>query len=83
MSHTRISFSYFLSYFPLTVSDAISCLLHNLNALWYIITRHACLTVYSDRSNLLCFFRILITPKKIVLREYFEWSVSYFGRDLY
>ena len=25
---------YFLSYFPLRVSDAISCLLHNLNAFW-------------------------------------------------
>ena len=29
--------SYFLSYFPLIVSDAISCQLHNLNTLWYII----------------------------------------------
>ena len=28
---------YFWSYFPLIVSDAISCLLHNLNTLWYII----------------------------------------------
>ena len=38
---------------------------------------------YSDRSNLLCSFRILITPKKVVLREYFEWNISHFGRDLY
>ena len=29
--------SYFLSYFPLIVSDAISCPLHNLKPLWYII----------------------------------------------
>ena len=28
---------YFLSYFPLMVSDAISCPLHNLNTLWNII----------------------------------------------
>ena len=28
---------YFRSYFPLIVSDAISCQLHNLNTLWYII----------------------------------------------
>ena len=48
-----------------------------------VFTRRACATAYSDRSNLLCFFRILITPKKVVLREYFEWNVSYFGRDLY
>ena len=33
----QLSLSYFPSYFPLTVSGAISCLLHNLNALWYII----------------------------------------------
>ena len=33
----QLSLSYFLSYFSLMVSDAISCLLHNLNALWYII----------------------------------------------
>ena len=30
-------FSDFLSYFPLIVSDAISCLLHNFKTLWYII----------------------------------------------
>ena len=33
---------YFWSYFPLIVSDAIFCLLHNLNTLWYII-----MTLYS------------------------------------
>ena len=27
--------------------------------------------------------RILITSKKVVLREYFGWNVSSFGRDLY
>ena len=39
MSRTRMttSLSYFLSYFPLIISDAISCALHNLNTLWYII----------------------------------------------
>ena len=33
----QLSLSYFLSYFLLMVSDAISFPLHNLNALWYII----------------------------------------------
>ena len=33
----QLSLSYFFSYFPLMVSDAISCPLHNLNALRYII----------------------------------------------
>ena len=33
----QLSLSYFLSYFPLIVSDAISCPLHNLKTLWYII----------------------------------------------
>ena len=33
----QLSLSYFLSYFPLIVSDAISCPLHNLKSLWYII----------------------------------------------
>ena len=47
------------------------------------ITRCTCATAYSDQSNLLCFFRILITPKKVVLQEYFEWNVSYFGHHLY
>ena len=32
----QLSLSCFLSYFPLIVSDAISCPLHNLNTLWYI-----------------------------------------------
>ena len=33
----QLSLSYFLSYFPLMVSDAISCPLHDLNTLWNII----------------------------------------------
>ena len=33
----QISLLYFLSYFPLMVSDAISCPLHYLNTLWNII----------------------------------------------
>ena len=33
----QLSLPYFLSYFPLIVSDAISCSLHNLKILWYII----------------------------------------------
>ena len=37
VSHTRMTTlaSYFLSYFPLLISDAISYLLHNLNTVWY------------------------------------------------
>ena len=33
----QLLLSYFLSYFPLMVSDAISCLLHNLKTIWNII----------------------------------------------
>ena len=33
----QLSLSYFLSYFPLMVSDAISCLFHDLNAYCHII----------------------------------------------
>ena len=33
----QLSLSYFLSYFPLIISDAISCPLYNLNALWNLI----------------------------------------------
>ena len=33
----QLSPTYFPSYYQLIVSDVISCLLHNLNALWYII----------------------------------------------
>ena len=33
----QLSRSYFLSYFPLMVSDAISCLLHNLKTVWNIL----------------------------------------------
>ena len=33
----QLLLSYFLSYFPLIVSDANSCPLCNLNTLWYII----------------------------------------------
>ena len=33
----RLSLSYFLSYFPLMFSDAISCLLHSLKTVWNIL----------------------------------------------
>ena len=33
----QLSLSYFLSYFPLIISDAVSCLLYNLNALSNLI----------------------------------------------
>ena len=32
----QLSLSYFLSYFPLMISDAISCPLHNLKTVWNI-----------------------------------------------
>ena len=53
----HISFSYFLSYFPLIVSDAIPCQLHNLNTLWYIMILHSswqCVT-YKDNSRFYTF----------------------------
>ena len=39
VSHTRMTTLAFIlsKLFPLIVSDAISCQLHNLNTLWYII----------------------------------------------
>ena len=43
--------SYFLSYFPLMVSDAISCLLCNLNTLWYIIMILHC---YVEQVLMMC-----------------------------
>ena len=33
----QLSLWYFLSYFPLIISDAISCPLFNLNGLWNLI----------------------------------------------
>ena len=45
---TSILFESLSQYFPLIFSDAISCPLHNLNALWYII-----IILYSyDKQNL-------------------------------
>ena len=39
----QLSLSYFLSYFPLIISDVISCPLYNLNTLWNIIMiLHSC-----------------------------------------
>ena len=37
MQEWQLSLSSFLSYFPLMVSDAISCLFHNLKTVWNII----------------------------------------------
>ena len=47
----QLSLSYFESYFPLTVLDAISCPLHNLNTLWYIIMRGPWLQMYTVQGN--------------------------------
>ena len=53
----HISFSYFLSYIPLILSDAIPCQLHNLNTLWYIMILNSswqCVT-YKDNSRFYTF----------------------------
>ena len=47
----QLSLSYFLSYFPLIVSDAISCPLYNLNTLWNIIM---ILDMYVEEVMTLC-----------------------------
>ena len=45
------SLSYFLSYFPLIISDATSCPLYNLNTLWNIIMiLQLCRTGHDDVS---------------------------------
>ena len=43
--------SYFLGYIPLMVSDAVSCLLQNLNTLWYIIK---ILYTYDEQVMTMC-----------------------------
>ena len=47
----QLSLSYFLSYFPLMVSDAISSPLHNLKILWYIII---ILYSYVEQTWMMC-----------------------------
>ena len=45
----QLSLSYFLGYFPMIISDAISCPLCNLNTLWNIIMIHQlCRTDHDD-----------------------------------
>ena len=53
VSHTRMTtwLSYFLSYFPLMVSDAILCTLRNLKTLWNIIM---ILHSYLDKVIMMC-----------------------------
>ena len=62
----QLSLSYFLSYFPLIVSDAISCPLHNLKSLWYII-----MIRYSYVEQVLMMFRV----------QEWQLSLSYFLSD--
>ena len=50
----QLLLSYFLSYFPLMVSDAISFPLHNVNTLWYII-----MILYNYVEQVLTIRRIL------------------------
>ena len=49
----QLSLSYFLSYFPLMVSDAILCPLHNLKSLWYII-----MILYRYVEQILTMYRV-------------------------
>ena len=49
----QLSLSYFLSYFPLIISDAILCPLHNLKTLWFIIT-----ILYSYVEHILMMCRV-------------------------
>ena len=49
----QLSLSYFLSYFPLMVSDANSCPLYNLNTIWYII-----MTLYSYVEQVMTMCRV-------------------------
>ena len=49
----QLSLSYFLSYFPLIVSDAILCPLNNLKTLWYII-----MILYSYVEDILMMCRV-------------------------
>ena len=65
----QLSLSYFLSYFPLMVSYAISCPLHNLKTVWNIIMiLHSyvkqVMTMY-DKSNFIlrvCYLPSLLRP---------------------
>ena len=49
----QLSLSYFLSYFPLMVSDAISCPLHNLKIVWHIL-----MILYSYVEQVMTMYRI-------------------------
>ena len=59
----QLSLSYFLSYFPLIVSCAISCPLHNLKILWYIV-----MILYSYVEQVLMMCRV----------QEWQLSLSYF-----
>ena len=63
---------YFRSYFPLIVSDAIFCLLHNLNTLWYII-----MALYSYVEQVLTMCRVQEGQLLLLyFRSYFSLIVS-------
>ena len=47
----QLSLSYFLSYFPLIISDLISCPLYNMNTLWNIIM---VLHSYVEQVKMMC-----------------------------
>ena len=51
----QLSLSYFLSYFPLIISYAISCLLYNLNTLWNIIM---ILHSYVEQVMMMCHIQV-------------------------
>ena len=72
----QVSLSYFLSNFPLIVSDAISCPLHNLNThlVFYHDTLQLCRTYLDDVSD------TRMTTLTYILFEFFPltYILSYF-----
>ena len=65
----QLSLSYFLSYFLLMVSDAISYPLHNLNTLWYII-----MILYSYVEQLLGMCLVQEWQLAFILSELFSFD---------
>ena len=75
VSRTRVTtLAYILSYFPLNVSDAISCPLINFNTLWYHDTSQLCRTgldnVSHTRMTTLAFILSQVFPLDCLRRNF-------------
>ena len=89
----QLSLSYFLGYFPLIVLDAISCLLPNLNALWYIIMilysymnrQWRCVAYKNENSHLYTLWVIFPwwSSCDFVSALYFEHCYEYFHETVW